>query len=138
MGMQASIDINFAQEYSPKEVLKCLIDNGWGIYYQKVVTYLSSKDIDDYDWLNVNMNSFDLNWFMNSHKTMDKVGIVIVYNNESGGNLLIHPNYLSISLSINRQYLLGTDIPNFNWYLKGMSSFLKNIKLSSIECEIIY
>ena len=35
MGMQVSIDINFAQEYSPKEILKCLINSGWNIYYSK-------------------------------------------------------------------------------------------------------
>ena len=44
MGMQVSIDINFAQEYSPKEILKCLINSGWNIYYQNMVTYLSSND----------------------------------------------------------------------------------------------
>ena len=118
MGMQVSIDINFAQEYSPKEILKCLINNGGNIYYQNMVTYLSSNDIDDYNWLNIDMNLFNLDEFINSHNIMDKVGIVMVYDNESGGNLLIYPNYLSMSLSINRQYLSGEEIPDFNWYLK--------------------
>lgn len=138
MGMQVSIDINFAQEYSPKEILKCLINNGWNIYYQNIVTYLSSNDIDDYDWLNMDMNLFNLDEFINSHNIMNKIGIVMVYDNESGGNLLIYPNDLSMSLSINRQYLSGKDIPDFNWYLDRMSGFLRNIKLSSIQCEIIY
>ena len=118
MGMQVSIDINFAQEYSPKEILKCLINNGGNIYYQNTVTYLSSNDIDDYNWLNIDMNLFNLDEFINSHNIMDKVGIVMVYDNESGGNLLIYPNYLSMPLSINRRYLSGEDIPDFNWYLK--------------------
>ena len=138
MGMQVSIDINFAQEYSPKEILKCLINSGWNIYYQNMVTYLSSNDIDDYNWLNIDMSLFNLDEFINSHNVMDKVGIVMVYDNESGGNLLIYPNYLSMSLSINRQYLFGEDIPDFNWYLKKMSVFLRKIKLSSIQCETIY
>lgn len=138
MGMQVSIDINFAQEYSPKVILKCLMNNGWNIYYQNIVTYLSSNDIDDYDWLNIDMNLFNLDKFINSHNTMNKVGIVMVYNNESGGNLLIYPNYLSMSLSINRQYLSGEIIPDFNWYLVRMSGFLRNINLSSIQCETIY
>ena len=138
MGMQVSIDINFAQEYSPKEILKCLINSGWNIYYQNMVTYLSSNDIDDYNWLNIDMSLFNLDEFINSHNIMDKVGIVMVYDNESGGNLLIYPNYLSMSLSINRQYLFGEDIPDFNWYLKKMSVFLRKIKLSSIQCETIY
>ena len=138
MGMQVSIDINFAQEYSPKEILKCLINNGGNIYYQNMVTYLSSNDINDYNWLNIDMNLFNLDEFINSHNIMDKVGIVMVYDNESGGNLLIYPNYLSMSLSINRQYLSGEDIPDFNWYLKKMSVFLRNIKISSIQCETIY
>ena len=138
MGMQVSININFAQKYSPKEILKCLINNGLNIYYQNMVTYLSPNDIDDYNWLNIEMNLFNLDEFINSHNVMDKVGIVMVYDNESGGNLLIYPNYLSMSLSINRQYLFGEDIPDFNWYLKKMSVFLRNIKLSSIPCETIY
>ena len=138
MGMQVSIDINFAQEYSPKEILKCLINSGWNIYYQNMVTYLSSNDIDDYNWLNIDMSLFNLDEFINSHNVMDKVGIVMVYDNESGGNLLIYPNYLSMSLSINRQYLFGEDIPDFNWYLKKMGVFLRKIKLSSIQCETIY
>ena len=138
MGMQVSIDINFAQEYSPKEILKCLINNGGNIYYQNMVTYLSSNDIDDYNWLNIDMSLFNLDEFINSHNVMDKVGIVMVYDNESGGNLLIYPNYLSMSLSINRQYLFGEDIPDFNWYLKKMGVFLRKIKLSSIQCETIY
>ena len=98
-----------------------------------------SVDIpDDYNWLNIDMNLFNLDEFINSHNIMDKIGIVMVYDNESGGNLLIYPNYLSMSLSINRQYLSGEDIPDFNWYLKKMSVFLRNIKLSSIQCETIY
>ena len=90
MGMQFSIDINFAQEYSPKEILKCLINNGWNIYYQNMVTYLSSNDIENYDWLNTDMNLFNLDEFINSHNIMDKIGIVMVYDNESGGGEFIN------------------------------------------------
>lgn len=138
MGIKVSIDVNFSQEYSPKEVLKLLMSNGWGIYYQNIVTYLSSKDVDSYDWQDMDVNFFDFYDFINSHDAMGKVGVVMVFDGISGGEVIIYPNCLSMLLSINCQHLSGSDIPDFNWYLKRMSGFLNSIKLSSIECESIY
>ena len=68
MGMQVSIDINFAQEYSPKEILKCLINNGGNIYYQNMVTYFSSKDIDDYKLVKIDKK------FFNFYEVIKKIG----------------------------------------------------------------
>lgn len=139
MGMQASIDINFAKEYSPKEILKNLIYSGWEFDYQGSVSYLLPSDIDDYDWQFIDKNDFDIEEFISSHYDKDKIGIVMIIDRISGGNMLIYPDYLSLSLSINRHYLSESEtIPDFNWYLKRLNIFLNTIKLSSIQCEIIY
>lgn len=114
------------------------MESGWSIYYENLVTYLPLKDVDDYNWQEENMELFDLDIFLNSHDIKDKVGIAVVYDGISGGELIIYPEYLSLSLSINRKYISGIDIPDFNWYLMRMKDFFETIELSSIRCETIY
>ena len=137
MGMQVSITINFSHEYSPLDVLKIILNNGWDYHFENRVTYLSSNDIDDYNWQEIELNTFNVKSFMNSDDFMSKIGLVIVYNNESGGEVVIYPGFLIFSLSINRKYLISKKIPDFNWYLNRMADFLECIKYTSIECEAI-
>lgn len=138
MGLQASIDIHFAQEYSPKELIPLLIASGWAIDFEKKVSYLLSSDIDDYDWQDSSIKDFNINQFLNTHKSMDRIGIAMVAK-KSGGNLLIYPNYLLLSLSINRRYLSEIDrIPDFSWYIKRLANLLNNIKVSKIQCDAYY
>ena len=135
--MQVSIDVNFSQEYLPVDILDLLLISGWSYQYENNVNFLKSDDIDNYDWQSVDIDFFNFESFIDSHKSMGKVGIVIVCDNRVGGELLIYRDYLSFSLSINRRYLSRREIPDFNWYLERLSLFLDEIRYSSIKCEVI-
>lgn len=138
MGLQVSIDIYFSEKHSPKEIFKKLLDTGWEINFENEVSYLRASDLDDYDWQATDVDNFNINEFINSHDYMGKIGISVVANRESGGEILIFPDYLSLSLSINRRYLFETQtmkIPDFNWYLERLSQFLNIINPQSIRCD---
>lgn len=138
MGMQASIDVKFTQNYLPKDLVLQLIKSGWIPIFDGKVTFLVASDIDSYDWQCIDHENFNMSRFLQSHQDMDKIGIVLV-NDNIGGELLIYPDWLTISLSINRVYLSEVGgIPDFSWYLIKLSSFIKNVKVSSIECELVY
>ncbi|GKX61432.1 hypothetical protein SOASR032_00010 [Pragia fontium] len=139
MGLQASIDIQFAHELSPKEVVISLINNGWLLDFEDYVTFLMPTDIDDYDWQMKKRKDFIFEDFLSLHSHEDRVGVVLVNNDNIGGEFLIYSSWLSFSLSINRVYLFPeTKIVDFSLYLERLRSFTETVKISSIQCELTY
>ncbi|WP_347253685.1 hypothetical protein [Leminorella grimontii] len=139
MGLQASIDIEFPHEISPKNVVMDLINNDFHFDFDNYVSFLSSSDIDDYDWHKENKANFDLCEFINSHNDKSKIGIVLVTKEGIGGEFLIYPSWLSFSLSINRVYISPQErIIDFSWYFTRLSSFLKTKNISVINCQLAY
>ncbi|ECK9504166.1 hypothetical protein SEENIN0B_01123 [Salmonella enterica subsp. enterica serovar Infantis str. SARB27] len=138
MGLQATIDVEFLGDISPKAIIVGLINNGWRFSFNGHVTFLLSSDVDNYDWQDMDATEFNIREFLGSHGEKDKIGIVLV-NDNVGGNFLIHPGWMSFSLSVNRLYLpFGNKIVDFNWYLNKLHVFLNTIKISAIKCELIY
>ncbi|HED5889263.1 TPA: hypothetical protein R5S02_004516 [Salmonella enterica] len=138
MGLQATIDVEFLSDISPKEIVVGLMNNGWEFSFNERVTFLLPSDVDNYDWQDMDVTKFNIHKFLNSHEKRDKVGIVLV-NDDAGGNFLIHPGWMSFSLSINRLYLpFGNKIVDFNCYLNKLHVFMGSVKISAIKCELIY
>ncbi|QBH95504.1 hypothetical protein EKN56_03225 [Limnobaculum zhutongyuii] len=139
MGLQASIDIQFSQDLSPKDIVIKLINSGWKIDFEGCVTFIMPTDIDDYDWKTLKYSDFKLEEFINFHSDENNLGIVLVSSNNIGGEFLIYSGWMSFSLSINRVYLSSdTKIVDFSFYLEKLRPFTKMIKVSSIQCELTY
>lgn len=137
MSSQASIDIKFSSDYEPKKLVKLLLTFGWEFNIDGYVEFLCHDDVDSYDWQSLDYVSFNLEEFLESHNAQEKIGLSMLLEKDIGGNILIYPDWMTISLSINRVYLSNSRIPNFNWYLSKLELFLKEISFLSINCELI-
>lgn len=137
MSSQANIDIKFSSDYEPKKLVKLLLTFGWEFNIDGYVEFLCHDDVDSYDWQSLDYVSFNLEEFLESHNAQEKIGLSMLLEKDIGGNLLIYPDWMTISLSINRLYLSNSRIPNFNWYLNKLELFLKEIDFLSINCELI-
>lgn len=139
MGMQASIDIDFAHKYSPKDIILRLLHSGWTTHFEGQVSYLLPADKEQFDWVLTASDNFDLPRFLASHSTDDRIGITLVNGENIGGNFLIYPERLSLSLSINRVYIPELErVVDFNYYLHCLSSLLQGMNVSAITCESLY
>ncbi|EJM0810054.1 hypothetical protein ACGXZQ_003993 [Escherichia albertii] len=138
MGMQASIDVTFQKRYSPKFVLKTLLTHGWSINYDNHVVFLLPSNKDDYDWQRISILNFNFARFLAAHHENDRIGITLV-NEGVGGEVIINPDFLTISQTINRVYVNDFKcIVNFSWYLNKISSLFCLTNVSAIDCSLIY
>lgn len=136
MSSQASIDISLLRPCSPREVLVELIDSGWSIDFEGEVLFLLSSDVDSYDWQKEHIEKFNLEAFLNSHPLSGKIGIAMVFDGKFGGEFLIHRDWISLSISINRICLFEA-VPDFNKYIGKLRRVIDGFGVSSFSCEYI-
>ena len=139
MGIQVSIDITFARNYQPTEILTKLLKSGWTYCFEGEVTFLCPDDINDFDWRSVSVAEFDLNRFLNSHEDSDRVSMTLVNKESVGGDFLISKNTLTIMVSVNRTYLsVEQRIIDFSYYLKEFLPFISLMKVTDIKCSNVF
>lgn len=138
MGLSVGIVVRFSQSYMPQRILEVLLSGDWCLIFENNVTYLVPTDKNDYDWLSLPKDNFSLSKFVNSHVVNDKIGIVLVADNV-GGEFLIFPDYLSVSLTVNRMYLeQQVRIVDYSWYLNRLKILYEEICVSDIVCSQVF
>jgi len=137
MSIQSTVDIDYIGTLSPRNVLKYLLDTGWHHIMENKVMYLNPGDQGAYDWQLVSADEFDINDFVSQHSEECPVGISLVRDHDIGGDFLIRPKDLTISVVINRQYLPNSRLVDFSWYLNKLHPFMERIGVHSFKCEQI-
>lgn len=137
MGMQASIDVKFSMNYEPGKILESLYRSGWNIDYRGDVTYLEATDIDDYDWKTCSFDVFDIDEFISLHSAGGRIGVVMTRDDGTGGEFLIFPDWVSLSISINRVYI-QEGVPDFTWYVSMLSVLVEEFSLTEFECKAVF
>lgn len=139
MGIETSIDINFAIPYKPVDVLFTLLDIGCSYVIEDKVYFVPTEDFDDFNWQIVDPQAFDFKQFVESRQDCEQIGISLAFENNIGFDALIYQEYVILMLSINRQYLSYEHrVPDFSWYLQKLLPFIGKMKISSIKCELVF
>lgn len=139
MGIQTSIDINFAVTYKPVDVLFALLDSGYSYVIDNEVCFVPTEDFDDFNWQSADPQAFDFKQFVESRQGCEQIGICLSLENDIGVNALIYQEYVILMLSINRQYLSYEHrVPDFSWYLKKLLPFIERVNISSIKCDLVF
>lgn len=145
MSMNIDIEINFAQDYSPKKILELLLKNIDGrLDLDGFISYVLPEDKDNFDWITVPIVQFNINDFFQLHGINDKICINFYFNDcLTGGIILIYSNYFCImptnnTIFINNPENKNKRLVNFSWYLKNLEAVTSLLNIESIKCTQFY
>lgn len=134
MSVEASIDIklNSYLEYETINVIKALIDGGWGVKDKNdKVWYLPVGDKDDFEWEKNVLTEEEIRRIVQEKEKLNEtIGIILYWKDtEVGISVLAYSaNEFSVGLNINRKKLSQYDnraITDVNWYIQNIIQVLK-------------
>ena len=140
MSRRAELDFTFARPVEPQEALSRLIDAGIQLARGGEISYVLDED-GMFDW--VKLDSDQLNVLMNSGQDADPERVtfgisVFLDEDETGGDLLIHPGRKSLSFlaEINRRNISATSkFCDLGWYLHRLVPVFEPMGLHEIEAH---
>ena len=151
MSLAASIDVKLVKNKDSKfsiiEIIENLIDNGWNMNDNGVITFLPLNDDDSYNWQRESISKEGaMSLLRKKELNNEVVGIALTWKNTNTGGTFLFWNYSSFSLniSINRKVLkideANTTITDVNWYLSRLLPILNrgNFRVESFSYEENY
>jgi len=121
-------------EFSPKEIFRLFLDNGWQVGYNDDVAFIKAKG-DDGDWQDMDKAEFSPEEFLNSHDEHDTVRIDLRLDKFTG-SFLFYKGSLSILLMDTVYIDDDSPIPDFSWYLQQLAFFFAHAGVRWYECGV--
>lgn len=139
MSVDAGLNIKFASNISPLDIILNLMDIGWlPKDYDRSQTYLPSDDKDDYSWISNNISINELLEILKEKQAVNqRIGLVLTWKDtQIGGEFFfLDDKSLMMSISIERQVIYNTNITDVSWYIERIIPLLigKNIAYESFR-----
>lgn len=134
--MEATIEIQFAEEQEFSDILNRLEHDQWSYDDHGQVTFL---DNDDFDWESGSLDQLDeIKKHLNEVSANGGVvSIVLLQPNDLGinVNLFNDKRKVVISISVNRK-VVGKNVTDFSFYLLKLEHLLASS--TSVKCEQIH
>jgi hypothetical protein len=140
LSRSADLDFTFAHPVEPRKILSRFIDAGIHLARRGEISYVLDED-GMFDWLK--MGSDQLNLLMSSAQDADPERVtfgisVFLDEEETGGDLLIHPGRKSLSFlaEINRRNISNTSkFCDLGWYIHRLVPVFEPMGLLEIEAH---
>ena len=143
MSISFSLNIKLGNTVRCKEIIDLLLQNGWDIVKNGIITYLPLNDNDMFNWtVSENSRSDFMKLVDEKEKINELIGVEINWSNTNiGGHLLLYSGSdFSFQLNVNTKYLNAEyKIPDLNWYAeKIMSIIIQQYHIQEYSFEHTY
>jgi len=121
MSVSAAIYIYFDQPVDVVKLINDLVESGWSYEDHGQIAFLPFGDDDCFDWQNDKLENWEkIQEILTEKASLEElVGLALTWKDtQIGGEILAHPseNYITFSLTINRQTTNENNNTDFSWY----------------------